>query len=286
MSLTPDEAVKLAAEYHLIPINRRVSLSTYVRDAWKLRHFTRQFAIGRVIVATVQSNLGLIWDVLNPVLLSITYYLAFGLLLGTHSDSPHFIVFLTAGVFAWTLFSQTFTSTAQSLAKDENLAEGMRLPRILLPIAAGMQEGIRAIPAMLLLFPIAWLGGVTPNVTWLFVPFIFFATMMLGISVGMLASRLIARFRDLMNIIPLGIRVMMFSSGVFYDVEKRFAKAPETVRVIAENNPAALMLNFVRGALMPEKHPTHYQLIWVISLTIVCLLIGLLAYWRGDTHDE
>ena len=287
MPLTRDEASALASANNLIEVNARLGLRNYLRECWRLRHFTWHYSIGRTIVATIQNNLGLIWDFLNPLLLSATYYLTFGVLLGTRKDSEQFLTFLIAGVFTWQLFTQTFTSATGSLAKNNDLADGLRLPKVLLPISAAIQTGLRSIPALLMLFPIAIMGGSTPNWWWTIVPLIFLLASMLGFGLGLFASRLVNAVRDIAQTIPLAIRVLMFMSGVFYDIDKRFATAPDVIRIVAQNNPAALLLKFTRSALMPEIHQTSVQQIaFVVILTVVLLVGGILLYWRGDTSDE
>ena len=287
MSLTREEASALASAHNLIEVNARLSLRNYLRECIRLRHFTWHYSIGRTIVATIQNNLGLIWDFINPLLLTATYYLTFGVLLGTRKDSPQFLTFLIAGVFTWQLFTQTFTSATGSLAKNNDLADGLRLPKILLPISAAIQTGMRSIPALLMLYPIAIIGGSTPNWWWAIVPLNFLLASLLGFGVALFASRLVNAVRDIQQTIPLTIRVLMFMSGVFYDIDKRFAHAPDVVRLIAQNNPAALLLKFSRAALMPEIHQaTMRQIIYVVVLTLILIIGGILLYWRGDTDDE
>lgn len=287
MSLTRDEATALANANNLIEVNARQTLRKYLSECWRLRHFTWHYSIGRTIVATIQNNLGLIWDFINPLLLTATYYLTFGVLLGTKGDSEQFLTFLIAGVFTWQLFTQTFTGATGSLAKNNDLADGLRLPKILLPISSAIQSGLRSIPALLMLFPIAIIGGTKPHWSWAIVPFIFLLASLLGFGLGLFASRLVNAVRDIAQTIPLTIRVLMFASGVFYDIDKRFATAPDAIRLIAQNNPAALLLKFTRAALMPETHQaTLRQIIYVVVLTVVLIVAGILLYWRGDTSDE
>ena len=134
-----------------------------------------------------------------------------------------------------------------------------------------------------MLFPIALLGGTKPSWWWLVVPFNFFLASLLGFALGMWAAKLVYAVRDIAQTIPLIIRVLMFVSGVFYDIEKRFSTAPDVIRILAEYNPAALILKFSRAGLMPDLHtvPT-LQLVWAIGFTLVALVGGVLFYWRGE----
>ena len=136
MTLTREDAAALAAANGLIRVDQAADFRDYIRDCWRLRHFTWNFAVARTIVATVQNNLGLLWEVLTPVLLSITYYLAFGVLLGTKQDSPDFIIFLICGVFTWRLFNQGLIAVSASLGKSKDLTQSLLFPRVLVPIAS------------------------------------------------------------------------------------------------------------------------------------------------------
>jgi teichoic acid transport system permease protein len=277
--------VALAAQHGLRRVDQASSFGAYLREAWTLRYFTWNYAVSRTILETINNRLGMLWQVLNPLLLSGVYYLAFGVLLGTKKDSPDFLIFLVGGVFTWQLFASTIQNGSLVLAQTKELTESLLFPRILLPIAVAIQEALGALGAAVVMFPIAFFYGLTPRWQWLLLPFSFILTAMLGLGLSFFTSRWVDKVFDLRQFIPLVLRVGMFLSGVFYDVSVRFAKAGHTVQTIANYNPAAILLKLTRAVFLPYELPTAHQLIWIGVLTLSLFLGGFLVFWRGERRS-
>lgn len=283
--LSHQEAVALAAQHGLRRVDQASGFLAYIRECWHLRHFTWNYAVSRTILETIQNRLGMLWQVLNPLLLSGVYYFAFGIILGTKKDSPDFLVFLVGGVFTWQLFASTLQNGSMVLAQTKDLTESMLFPRILLPIAVAVQEALGALGAAVVMYPIALAYGLTPTWQWLLLPFSFVLTSMFGLGVAFFTSRWVDRVFDLRQFIPLVLRVGMFLSGVFYDVETRFAHAPHVVRMIANYNPAAILLKLTRAVFLPYELPNHHQLAWIGGLTALLIGGGFLVFWRGERRN-
>jgi len=283
--LSHDEAVALAAQHGLRRVDQSSRLIAYLRECWQLRHFTWNYAVARLILETINNRLGMLWQLLNPLMLSGVYYLAFGVLLGTQKDSPDFLVFLVGGVFTWQLFASMIQNGSMSLAQSKDLTESLLFPRIILPIAVAIQELLGALGAALAMYPIALLYGLTPTWSWLLLPFSFMLTSLFGMGVALFTSRWVDKVFDLRQFIPIILRVGMFLSGVFYDVSTRFAKAGETVQMIANYNPAAILLKLTRWVFLPYEAPSTQQLVYIVLLTLALLTGGVLVFWRGERRN-
>lgn len=283
--LTHEQAVELAAAHGLRRVDLAAGFGDYLRECWRLRHFTLNYAISRTILETIQNRLGLFWQVLNPLLLSGVYYFAFGIILGTKKDSPDFLVFLVGGVFTWQLFASTLQNGSMVLAQTKDLTESLLFPRILLPIAVAIQEALGALGSAVVMYPIALAYGLTPTWSWLLLPFSFVLTSMFGLGVAFFTSRWVDKVFDLRQFIPLVLRVGMFLSGVFYDVSTRFEHAPHVVRTIANYNPAAILLKLTRTVFLPYELPNAHQLIWIFGSTALLILGGFVVFWRGERRN-
>lgn len=277
-----EDAEALAAKHGLERVDHVKGFGNYLSDCWHMRHFIVQYAIGRIISISSKNRLGLLWEFLTPMLTALMYYVAFGLILGTKKDSPNFIFFLIAGVLTWQLFLQSFTLSSQSLVQGQDLASSMRFPRVLIPISAGVQALLRTLPTLLLLYPAALITGESFRWQWILLPLHMLLVVVMGLAIGLLVSRLMLRVRDFQEAVPLFTRLLMFTSGIFYSVEVRFANAPDGIRWFAENQPVAVLLNLTRGLFIPEDMPGNYKVSGVVVAAIVLIFAGLVLFWRGE----
>ena len=281
-ALSLEDARALAAQHGLIRVDSVGGFGKYLSDTWKMRHFAIQYAVGRIISLSAKNRLGLLWEFLTPLTTALMYFIAFGYILGTRKDSPNFIFFLVAGVLTWQLFIQSFNLSSQSLISGKDLSASMRFPRVLIPLSSGIQALVRTLPTVLLLYPVALFTGVSFRWQWLFLPFHMVLVVLCGLAFGLLVVRVVNRVRDFTEAIPILTRFLMFTSGIFYSVSIRFADAPKPVRLFAENQPVAMLLNVTRGLFIHEDMPGRNQLIVLVVGVFTLLLIGLILFWRGE----
>ena len=280
-----EDAQAYAESHNLQRVDKVKTLGQYIGECWKLRRFTYQLALSKIIASTAQNRLGLFWEFLTPLLMALMYYLAFGVLLGTRADSSNFIFFLVSGVLTFNLFMQTFQSASLSLVSSKDLAESLLFPRVLIPIASGLQSLLRSLPTLSLLYPFALLTGITPTWWWLLLPFQLLLTVVCGLTFGLLASRAVVKVRDIAQAIPLLARLLMFTSGIFFDVTTRFETAPQWIAVIATNSPTALLLDMTRGLFIRSDMPFTYQIVGVVAGTITVFSFAFILFWRGERRN-
>lgn len=283
--LSAEAAAALAAQHGLTRIDEPPTLFGYLGQAWHFRHFAFQYAVSRTLSLSARNRLGLLWEFITPLSNAMMYFLAFGLILGTRKDSPNFIFFLIAGVLTWQLFLQSFNMSAQSLVASRELLRSHRLPHLVMPVSAGLQALLRTLPLVLLIYPVALVTGEPVRWQWLLLPIQMVIVVLLGLSFGLISSRAVAKVRDLQLVLPMVTRLLMFTSGIFFSVEVRFANADIWIRRIAESQPVAVLLNMTRGLFIPEDLPTPHQMLGVATVIVVFSLAGAVSFWWSERRN-
>lgn len=274
----------IAAEHGLRDLTKRLGFFSYIRLTLKHRTFIWRYSVARINGSASQNNLGLIWEFLDPLLLSIAYYLVFGVLLDLERDSSNFPFFLIAGVLTWKLFSATLTGAIRSNSRkgEMDLLESVHLPHLVIPISNAVQNALRSIPVVILLYPAALILGQSPHFAWLWLPFVLIWVALTGFAIGLLLNPAVKRIPDLDNLIKLGLRMLFFMTGVFFSVEKRFATAPEVIQVLAIYNPSAVLLEMTRTLFLFDVSMSASKLIWIFGFTLVMSLIASWNFWRTE----
>jgi teichoic acid transport system permease protein len=275
---------ELAAQSGLRDITKRVGFLEYLLLTWRARRFIWRYSVAKINGSASQNNLGLLWEFLDPLLLSIAYYLVFGVLLDLERDSSNFPFFLIAGVLTWKLFSATLTGAVRSNSRkgEQDLLESIHLPHLVIPISNAVQNALRAIPVVFLLYPAALIMGETPHLAWLLLPLVLLLVALTGFAIGLLLNPAVKRIPDLDNLIKLGLRMLFFMTGVFFSVEKRFASAPDLIQLLANYNPSAVLLEMTRTLFLFDVSITSTGIIWIFAFTSLTLFVACLNFWRTE----
>lgn len=286
--LEAGEAAKLAEEHGLQQIGVRPKLRAYLRALVSRGQFMWTMATSSAYARNRNTYLGQFWNILNPLLWSAVYYLAFGLLLGARGDMDpaSYVAFLVIGVFIFRYISACMSSGAKSISGNISLVRSLHFPRAALPISTVLSEFVALIPAFGVMGLIVALTGQGPSWSWLLFPGAAVLIWLFSTGLAMIIARMVADVRDVTNLLPFVTRLLLYLSGVFYSIE-RFKDAFEENGIgwlypVAENQPIAVYLNLARATLMDDV-PSTPRLWWLgAGYAVLFLVGGFLYFWRAE----
>lgn len=171
-----------------------------------------------------QTLLGPLWVLLQPILTVIIYVLVFYKMLGGKTDGVPPFLFYLIGITLWNLFSDVFINTASTFSQNARIFSKVYFPRIIVPISVMVVHSTRFLIQLLLLVVVLFYYYFTGDVElhvrgalWA-VPAVFI-TAMIGLGAGLIFSILTAKYRDLLSMVNLMMRLLMFICPIFYSVQ-------------------------------------------------------------------
>ncbi len=277
----PDQHVAVRFD-DLQRIGARPTLVNYLKRLWDVRGFIGYEARVSVGAQNRQHLLGNIWLVLTPLLNGATYFLIFGLLLGTSRGVENFIGYLTIGVFMFTFTSRTINQAANSLTRKNTVVEAFNFPRIALPVSAVLKDTLSYLITLATMLLIVLAIPPLETITWrwlLVIPAVILQLMLVQ-GLSLIFARVISRIRDFAQILTFALRIWMYGSGVFYSFESRVTN--ETLLNILSLNPMHQVLDITRKSLLYGQSPGWDQWGILTGWAVAVLLIGVVVFWRAD----
>lgn len=269
-----------AASHGLKQVGTRPRFADYLKETWARRDFAFTMSLYASEAANARTRLGRWWLVLLPSLQAFAYGLVFGLILGDLRPD-NFIPFLITGVFLFSFFSGSFSSGAKAITSNGGLLKTLSFPRILLPLAAVIRQFINFLPQLALLPLVMILFG--QDITWDWFWLIPIALLMLVFSTGlaMISARLTVQVKDLGKLVPFITRILFYSSGIFFEIERVFANYPELLAV-ARLNPVYDFISLARGALVNGMEMSPF--LWLVSSAWAfgVFIFGFFYFWKAE----
>ena len=269
-----------AASHGLKQVGTRPRFGDYLKETWARRDFAFTMSLYASEAANARTRLGRWWLVLLPSLQAFAYGLVFGLILGDLRPD-NFIPFLITGVFLFSFFSGSFSSGAKAITSNGGLLKTLSFPRILLPLAAVIRQFINFLPQLALLPLVMILFG--QDITWDWFWLIPIALLMLVFSTGlaMISARLTVQVKDLGKLVPFITRILFYSSGIFFEIERVFANYPELLAV-ARLNPVYDFISLARGALVNGMEMSPF--LWLVSSAWAfgVFIFGFFYFWKAE----
>jgi teichoic acid transport system permease protein len=252
---------------------------SYTRELWRRREFALYLGFGSFSAKNATTALGLVWWVLNPLLLGGVYFLIFGLIFGNRTSD--FLVYLMAGMFVFQFSAQALTGGAHSIIQNSKLLENIRFPRLVLPISKIVESALGFIASLGVLMVIALIAGepILNGPVWVLL-FAFPMQLLFNVGLAAFSGRLAVPFRDITNVIPYFTRIWLYLSPIIWTLD-RLEGMGETVNFAVQLNPMFHLLALYRAGLLGYPFEWSDLGYFAISMAVIFLLgVGMFVRYE------
>ncbi|MBY5930387.1 ABC transporter permease [Halomonas sp. DP8Y7-3] len=221
-----------------------------------------------------QNHLRYLWWVLDPILYMAVFYIVFGVMM--ERGGPGFIAYLLTGLVPFQWFAKTVQQTSNSIVGGKGLMHKVRISPLFFPLVGIVQNTGKQLLVFAMLGIFLLFYGLHPTIHWLgFFPVVL-VQLILMIVVSCSLAMIVPFIRDLTNLIPTGIQFLLFTSGIFYTIDR----IPEEWRSLFFVNPVANILYQYRQVLVRNEWPDWAGLGWVALGSLIGLGVVLVLYRR------
>jgi len=248
----------------------------YWQDLWRYRELFYVLAWRDISVRYKQTVIGVIWAVLQPLLLTLIFTFLFGKLAKMPSDGVPYPIWVFAATLPWQFFAASLASSSQSLVTNSNLISKVYFPRMIVPAGAVVTSMVDFLITFgLFLLMMAWYH-IMP--TWRFaaVPALMLMAFMASLGPGLLITALNVKYRDFRYIIPFIIQIGIYISPVGYASTTVQEKIPQWAWLYSLN-PMVGVIDGFRWALLGGKGGISLPS-FALSLAVIAFL-AILGVW-------
>lgn len=251
-----------------------------LRAAWIHRSLAFVLAKRNIKARYMQTLLGSLWIVIQPLLLTGALTLIFGTLLAVPTDGISYALFAFTGTVVWSAFQRALTDTGTSLAGSGSLILKVYFPRVLIPISAILTAIVDILPVYGVLLIVSIVSGQFPG--WLTPLSLLFMVMSfaLALAAGLWVTLLDAVFRDMRLVVPSVLQLVFYATPIVYSE----SIVPERWKLLYHLNPlVGIMAGFRWSMLAQAPPPGSFDLAWTCVVTAGLLAGGLTLFARLET---
>jgi lipopolysaccharide transport system permease protein len=214
-----------------------------------------------------QTTLGAVWAFVQPLTLTLIFVVVFDKVAAVSTPVPY-ASFVLPAMLAWAMFSNGLVNGVGALSGSMYIASKVSYPRIVAPLAASLLPVVDLVVAGLVI-PVLFVFQDTPtqlDAGYLAAGLLGF--LLLSAGLGSLLGALAIFVRDLRNVLPLLLQVLLLGSAVAYPRDL----LPEAL----QHNPLSVFVEAVRAGLLPVPGPSAAELLLDLAGAAAVLAI---AFW-------
>ena len=213
--------------------------------------------------------LSFLWWILQPIMFLGLYYLIFSVIM--NRGTPDFVAFLLVGIstFLWT--NQTISHCMSSIQQGRGLMNQVEMPKLIFPSVYIVMDVLKFALVFIILLIFLNINGIHADLPYLALPLVLMIHLLFTALMGYMAAAVIPFLPDLRFVIPMGLRVLFYLSGVFFPI----SAVPENLRIYFYLNPMAILIEEYRNILIDGQWPN-----WIaLGLVGLFCIIGLALFF-------
>lgn len=201
------------------------------------------------------SFLGYLWSILDPLLMSLVYWLIFTKVFH-RSAGPEFapfMLYLVTGQLPWYWFNGGILGTAKALRAEAQMVRSTNVPRELWVLRVVASKGVEYMFGLPVVALFAAVYVVHPSKYIVLMPIAWFLEITLLLGIGLILAPLTVLMRDLERIVPIVLRIAFYLSPVLYSVNR----LPKNLQFVYGFNPTVGFLEISHAAFFPAALVEH-----------------------------
>jgi ABC-type polysaccharide/polyol phosphate export permease len=250
-------------------------------ELWRFRQLVSLLVARELKVRYKRSILGVLWTMMNPLLLMVVYAVVFSTIL--RAAVPNYTIFLLAGLLPWIFFSNAAMQGLMSVLVNQDLIRKVRVPQAVFPFSI---VGSNIVNLALSLVPLAIIMaavGQRFTAALAFVPVALALLTVFTAGVTLLLATATVFFRDVRHLTEVLLQVVMYLSPVLYDIAQLGEHRSWWFRAFQLElaiNPMSYFIALVRDPVYYGRLPPLQAVAIASAYALASLAIGFAVFTK------
>ena len=232
------------------------------------------------------SVLGVLWSLLNPLLMMLVFSLIFGKMM-PRDDVRQFAVFFLVGLLPWQFFTGSLMRGTVSTTDGAQMIKKIAFPREVLPTSATLSNLVNFFLAFVVLLVFLYASGLGLTIHSLWLPPLVFTQLLFILGLVYFLSALNVFYRDVLMILDVLLLAWFFLTPILYplewlgDSQTIMGITFDPAQVMRWVNPMASIIDGYRTVLwgtVSSNGPVSMDPIYLLRTFVTAAIIFVFGY--------
>lgn len=223
-----------------------------------------------------RSTLGILWSVLNPLLMMCVLTLVFSTFFRFQIENYPLYVILGNVLFA--LMSESTTGAMYSILDSSSLIKKIRIEKLIFPLEKVLFQLVNFCISLIAVAIVMVFFHVAPKVSLVALPLLLLYVVLFSAGIGLALSALAVFFRDVCHLWGVVITAWTYATPLFYPLEI----LPEWAMPIMEYNPMFHYVTYFRDIVLNGVVPGVGENLLCLGMALVSMALGLLLFKKAE----
>lgn len=223
-----------------------------------------------------RSILGVLWSVLNPLLMMIVLSAVFSFMFRFQIEN--YPLYLILGQVLFSSMTDATTSAMTSIIDASPLLKKVRVEKMVFPLEKVVFGLVNFAISLIAVLAVMVFFQVIPTWRVLLIPVMLIFVSLFCVGLGLLLSSLAVFFRDVIHLWGVVTTAWMYATPIFYPLEL----LPDTLQNLMVWNPMYQYITYFRDIMMNGVTPSLETHLICFGMAAVTFLVGLIAFRKTE----
>lgn len=220
------------------------------------------------------SVLGILWSMLNPLLMMMVLTIIFSTLFDRHIEN--FPVYVLTGRLLYQFFSESTNFAMDSIGANGQLIKKVYVPKYLFPLSRICSSFITTLISLVPLLSVMVVTGMKFHWVMLLSILPLFCLLLTSVGVGLFLSTINVFFKDMKHLYSIILTVIMYMTPIFYPA----SIIPSQYRFLVEMNPLFNIVGMFRTLIMEGALPSSGTVFVTLLYSCIIFLVGFFVFYK------
>ncbi|MGA7440029.1 MAG: ABC transporter permease [Luteibacter sp.] len=259
-------------------------MQNLLRAVWMYRHFIVSSIRNDLKMRFARSKLGGLWMILQPLAQVAIYAVVLSRIMGSRlpgTDNRYaYVIYLIAGMVAWSLFAETVTRCLTIFVDNGNLLKKIVFPRISLPLIVGGSALVSNVLLLVAAVGVFLIVGHMPTLSMFWLLVLIPVNLAFSIGLGLTLGVLNVFVRDIGQVMTVILQLWFWMTPIVYMP----TILPEQFQGLIHLNPMYYIASGFQDVLLYGKAPQLDHLAYIAAGSVLLLGLSMFLFRRANAE--
>lgn len=229
-----------------------------------------------------RSVLGVVWSILNPLLMMIVMALIFSNVFRFDFDLYPFAVYLILGQTIFAVFQEGTGGALSSIVGSSALIKKIKIEKIIFPTEKVLFAVVNFFFSLIAVVAVMGFFGMLPSWKVVIVPILIALLVLFTLGVGYIISALAVFFRDVIHLWSVLSTIWFYFTPIFWPYEVLANVGNGWVAQLVQLNPmyhfVSTFRQLVTGLALPGDIPIPQEMVYCLIFAVVTFVVGIVVF--------
>lgn len=225
-----------------------------------------------------RSVLGVLWSLLNPILMMCVMAIVFTNVFKFSTPGVNYLTYLLIGLTYFNYFSEASNLSMSSVVANFSLINKIYIPKYIFPLSKCLFVGINFVLTLIPLYAVIILTGTGLNIYHFLLPISFLFLFLFTLGVSLILATISVFLRDMFYIYGIVLQILTYMTPIMYDINMLDPR----LQLVLKLNPLYHIITFARTIILYHQIPSAQSFIICAVSALVSLVLGMIVFRKNQ----